>query len=74
VNLKVNAYLPSEWTERSAEHPFVTNGPRLLAEKFKEVEPNIEVEWWLSGTRRTAATSGTRLVDGPTPPETSPTW
>jgi hypothetical protein len=45
VTLRVNAYTPSEWTERSAEHPTVTNAPRLLADKFKEVEPNIDIEW-----------------------------
>ncbi len=45
TKLVVNAYTPSEWTERSAEHPTVVNAPRVLAEKFKEVEPNIEIEW-----------------------------
>lgn len=45
VKLKVNAYLPSEWDARSAEHPFVTNAPRILAEKYKEVAPNVEIEW-----------------------------
>jgi len=43
--LWVNAYPPSEWTERSAEHPFVTNAPRILAERFQEENPGVEIEW-----------------------------
>ena len=41
----VNAYTPSEWTERSAEHPTVTNAPRILKEKFEEIESDIKIEW-----------------------------
>jgi maltose-binding protein MalE len=43
--LIVNAYVPTEWTERSSEHPTVQNAPRILAEKWKEHEPNVEIEW-----------------------------
>jgi len=53
----VNAYTPSEWSERSAEHPTVTNAPRILAEKFKEVEPDIEIQW-LRYTGSPAGTAG----------------
>ena len=45
VKLVVNAYVPTEWTERSSEHPTVTNAPRVLAEKWKEKEPNVTIEW-----------------------------
>ena len=45
VKLIVNAYVPTEWSERSSEHPTVTNAPRVLAEKWKEYEPNVEIEW-----------------------------
>lgn len=44
VTISVGAYVPTEWTERSTEHPTVTNAPRILAEKFKEVE-NIDIKW-----------------------------
>lgn len=43
--LIVNAYVPTEWTERSSEHPTVFNSPRILAEKWKEYEPDVEIEW-----------------------------
>ena len=43
--LRVNCYTPSEHTERSAENPFVTNAPRILAEAFKEHYPHVEIEW-----------------------------
>lgn len=43
--LTVNAYVPSEWTERSAEHPFATNAPRILAERFQQENPNVQIEW-----------------------------
>jgi len=45
ITLVVGAYYPTEWTERSADHPQVTNAPRILAEKYKDVEPNIEIKW-----------------------------
>lgn len=45
TTLVVGVYYPTEWTERSTDHPQVTNAPRLLAEKFKEVEPNVEIQW-----------------------------
>jgi ABC-type glycerol-3-phosphate transport system substrate-binding protein len=43
--LLVNAYTPSEWTERSAEHPVVVNAPRILAERFQEENPGVQIEW-----------------------------
>jgi hypothetical protein len=45
IKLIVNAYVPTDWTERSSEHPTVTNAPRVLAEKWKDKEPNVEIEW-----------------------------
>jgi hypothetical protein len=43
--IAVSVWVPTEWTERSAEHPTVTNAPRILQKKFKDVEPNIEVKF-----------------------------
>ncbi len=43
--LIVNAYVPTQWTERSSEHPTVVNAPRILAENWKDHEPNVEIEW-----------------------------
>ena len=43
--LGVNCYTPSEHTERSAENPFVTNAPRILAEHFKDHYPDVTIEW-----------------------------
>ncbi len=45
VTLRVNCYTPSEHTERSAENPFVTNAPRILAEGFKDHYPQVVIEW-----------------------------
>ena len=36
---------PTEWTTRSAEHPLVINASRILAERFMELHPNIEIEF-----------------------------
>jgi maltose-binding protein MalE len=44
LRLRVNGFAPSEWTERSAEHPTVVNAPRILAEEFS-AENNVEIEW-----------------------------
>ena len=44
LKLRVNGFAPSEWTERSAEHPTVVNAPRILAEEFS-AENNVEIEW-----------------------------
>lgn len=44
MKLRVHAYAPSEWTERSAEHPTVFNSPRILAEQFS-ADNNVEIEW-----------------------------
>ncbi|NLE46431.1 MAG: extracellular solute-binding protein [Chloroflexi bacterium] len=52
--LRINIYTPSEHAERSAENPTVTNAPRILAEKFKEHYPYVEIEW----VRATAAPEG----------------
>ncbi len=45
VKLVIGAYVPTEWTERSTEHPTVTNAPRILAERFMEENPHIQIEW-----------------------------
>jgi len=45
VKLVIGAYVPTEWTERSTEHPTVVNATRILAEKFIELNPNVEIEW-----------------------------
>lgn len=44
TKLRVSGFAPSEWTERSAEHPTVFNAPRILADQFSQ-DNNVEVEW-----------------------------
>lgn len=59
-------YTPSEWTTRSAENPIVVNATRILAQRFEEPNPKIEIMFeegpgsddyfaWLTA----AATAGT---------------
>ena len=43
--MQVNCYTPSENVVRTAENPTVFNSPRILAERFKEHYPNVEIEW-----------------------------
>src|SRR5262249_27951634 len=39
----LGSYHPTQWTERSAEHPLVVKATRILADKFKEQNPDTTV-------------------------------
>ena len=39
------SYHPTEWTSRSAEHPMVRNAARILAERFQEDNPGVEISF-----------------------------
>jgi len=36
---------PTEWTTRTAEHPKVVTAPRILAEEFMKLHPEIKIEF-----------------------------
>ncbi len=36
-------YTPTPWTSRSAENPIVINAPRILAERYTELNPGTEI-------------------------------
>lgn len=39
------SFNPTEWTSRSAEHPTVQNASRILADRFTEEHPEIEISF-----------------------------
>ena len=43
VRCFMGGYTPTEWTSRSAEHPQVVNAPRILAQRFEEANPTIQI-------------------------------
>jgi ABC-type glycerol-3-phosphate transport system substrate-binding protein len=45
ISLWLSPYQPTEWTERSAEHPTVVNATRVLAEQFQQEFPNVKFDW-----------------------------
>jgi len=66
VHCWLRGYTPTEWTSRSAEHPQVVNAARILAQRFEEANPTIQIVFeegpggedyfaWLTA----AATAGT---------------
>jgi len=55
VGCALGQWQPTEWTTRSAEHPTVVNATRILAERFMDMYPNVEI-FWIDATGYTDST------------------